>query len=135
MLDEQPVEKRLVAVLQRGEADVLLEFVTLAAEMLELEGDLLLDRHGSPGQKAPKSERRPFVVGEGGVLVDGSTVEQLTTARRHRLNRQVTSAEPTRAQHSYAPFVRLRSHNPILPCAVRAERHIHASCQRKRARR
>ena len=70
MIDQQPVEERLVAVLQRGETDVLLEIVTLAAEMLQLEGDLLLDCHGSPRQQAAKSECRSLVLGESSVLVD-----------------------------------------------------------------
>ena len=41
VIDEQPVEECLVAVLQRGETDVLLEVVPLAAEMFELRGRLV----------------------------------------------------------------------------------------------
>ena len=85
VIDEQPVEECLIAVLQRGETDVLLEVVSLAAEMFELEGDLLLDGHGSPRQQAAESERRPLVGGESSVLVDRRAVEQLTTPRWTRL--------------------------------------------------
>ena len=103
MIDQQPVEQRLVAVLQRCETDVLLQFVTLSAEMLELEGDLLLDRHRPPRQQAANSEFRSLVLGEGRVLVDRRAVEQLTTPRRHSLNRQVSWTRPTRAQHHVLP--------------------------------
>ena len=41
VLGEEPVEQRRVAILERGQPDVLLERVVLAAEVLELELDLL----------------------------------------------------------------------------------------------
>ena len=41
MLGEEPVEERRVPVLERGQADVALERVVLAPEVLELEVDLL----------------------------------------------------------------------------------------------
>ena len=43
VLHEEPVEERLVAVLQGRQADVLLELVGLAPHVLELQGHLLLD--------------------------------------------------------------------------------------------
>ena len=103
VIDQQPVEERLVPILQRRETDVLLELVTLSAEMLELEGDLLFDRHGSPRQEAAKSQRRSLGLGESSVLVDCRAVEQLPTPRRHSFNRQVSSLGPTSAQHFVLP--------------------------------
>ena len=42
VVDEQAVEKRLVAVLQRGEADVALDVIGLAPEVFEFEVNLLV---------------------------------------------------------------------------------------------
>ena len=45
VLGQDPIEEGRVAVLQRRQADVLLQRVVLAPQALELERDLLLDRH------------------------------------------------------------------------------------------
>ena len=103
VIDQQPVEERLVAVLQCRETDVLLEVVSLSPQMLELEGHLFLDCHGPPRQQAAKSERRPLLLGERGVLVDCGAVEQLTTPRRHRLIRRVNPTRPARTRHLVLP--------------------------------
>jgi len=76
MLGEEPVEQRRVAILERGEADVLLERVGLAAEVFELELDLLLDRQDPVRQEADEAERRPLVGREGEVLGQQPRPEQ-----------------------------------------------------------
>src|SRR5262249_40484586 len=52
VIAEHAIEEVLVAVLQRDEADVLLERVALAGEILEDARGLLLDRVGG-GRKEP----------------------------------------------------------------------------------
>ncbi len=99
VVDEEAVEEGLVPVLQRGETDVLLEVVSLAAEVLELQGYLFLDGGDAPGQQAPKAEGGTLVLGEGGVLVDRGAVEQLTASRRRQHVRQVTQTGSARARH------------------------------------
>ena len=56
VLDEDPVEQGLVAVLERGQADVALEVVGLAPDVLELERDLLLDRRHTRRQQTVQAE-------------------------------------------------------------------------------
>ncbi len=68
VLGEHPVEERGVAVLQRRQADVLLEGVVLAPQALELERDLLLDGHHAVGQQAAKLEGLALIGAEGEVL-------------------------------------------------------------------
>ena len=62
MLGQEPVEERRVAVLERGQADVPLERVVLAPQVLELELDLLVDRQHPVGQEAAQAERVALVV-------------------------------------------------------------------------
>ena len=68
MFGEQPVEQRRVAVLERGQPDVLLERVVLDPEVLELEVDLLIDRQHAIRQQPAEPERVPFGRWEGQVL-------------------------------------------------------------------
>ena len=69
VLDEQTEEQRLVPVPKGREADVPLEVVALATEVLELKCHLLLDRRNSPGEQAAECERATFFVGERGILI------------------------------------------------------------------
>ena len=68
VLREQSIEQRRVAVLERGEPDVALQVVVLDAQVLELEGDLLLDRQDAVREQAAEVERVAFVGREGEVL-------------------------------------------------------------------
>ena len=70
VLGQDAVEERLVAVLQGRQADVALEVVRLAADVLELEGDLLLDGRDARRHEPAQAERVALVVGEGGALVE-----------------------------------------------------------------
>ena len=54
---EQPVEQGRVAVLERRQADVLLERVVLDPDVLELEVDLLIDRQDAVRQQPAEPER------------------------------------------------------------------------------
>ena len=69
MVDEQAVEEGLVAVLQRGQADVPLEVVGLGADLLELESDLLSDGQLGGGEQSPQAEGLALRLGERVVLV------------------------------------------------------------------
>ena len=84
VLGQQPVEQRRVAVLERGQPDVLLERVVLAPEVLELEVDLLLDRQDPVRQQAAQPERVPFDVGEGQVLGQQPAAEERRSGERDR---------------------------------------------------
>jgi hypothetical protein len=44
VIEQEPVEQRLVAVLQGREPDVLLQVIRLPAEVLNFQRNLLLDR-------------------------------------------------------------------------------------------
>ena len=60
MVGQEPIEERRVAVLERGQADVLLEGVVLALDVLPLELHLLLDALDAVGQQTtrrPKASR------------------------------------------------------------------------------
>jgi len=58
-------KERLVAILERGQADELLEVVLLAADVLELEGELLLERHDVESAGALQAEPVSSWFGEG----------------------------------------------------------------------
>ena len=64
---EDAVEQCLVAVLERREADVPLEVVALAPDVLELEADLLVDVDDARRQEPTEAERVALLLGEGGV--------------------------------------------------------------------
>ena len=83
---QHAVEERGVAVLQRGEADVPLEVVRLAAEVLELEVDLLLDgQRPGPGRSPARPKACALVQAEGQVLVEQALAEQELGPRRSML--------------------------------------------------
>jgi hypothetical protein len=76
VLDEDPVEEDLVAVLEAREADVLLERRRLGADVLELELDLLLDAEDAVGEEPVEAELPALLAGEGQPLVGGGVLEQ-----------------------------------------------------------
>ena len=88
VLGEEPVEERRVAVLERRHPDVALERVVLAAEVLELELDLLLDGQdpvragGRAGGRRRVRRRR-----EGEVLGQQPAAEQGRPRQRDRAGR------------------------------------------------
>ena len=82
VLGEQPVEQRRVAVLERGQPDVLLEGVVLAPEVLELEVDLLVDRQDPVREQAAQPERVALGRGEGEVLGQQPAAEERRARQR-----------------------------------------------------
>ena len=70
------VEEGGVAVLQGGQADVALEVVRLASEMLELEVDLLIDGHDMGRQQAGQPEGLALLEAEGEILVQEALAEE-----------------------------------------------------------
>ena len=70
VLDQHAVEERLVAVLEGGKADVFLEVVGLGPDVLELEGDLLLDGEARVGEQPPEAEPIALLPGERGTLIE-----------------------------------------------------------------
>ena len=81
VVGQEPVEERRVAVLQRGQADVLLERVLLARDVLPLELDLLLDGLDAVGQHASQAEGLALVLAEGQVLGEEACAQQLEAAQ------------------------------------------------------
>ena len=77
---QHPVEQGLVPILERRQTDEALEIVGLAAHVLELERDLLLDRGDAGGQQTAKGERVALLVGEGRALVEQRLADEVATA-------------------------------------------------------
>ena len=77
VLDEEPVEQRLVAVLERGQADVPLEVIGLAPDVLELQRDLLVDRRHARRQQAVQAKGVALTGREGRALVEERTRHQV----------------------------------------------------------
>ena len=69
VLGEDAIEERLVAIMERRQADVALEVVGLSPDMLQLERHLLLDDRDARGQEPAQAERVALRLGEGGALV------------------------------------------------------------------
>ncbi len=113
VLDEQPIEERFVAVLERREPDVLLEVVfALATQMLEFEGHLLVDRENPRRQEPAQTEPVALVVVEGEILVQNRIREDVNAAgllaplaiETHELSLPVVprSPSPVRSSCRYA---------------------------------
>ena len=84
VLGEHAVEQRRVAILERGQPDIALERVVLAAQVLELELDLLVDGQDAIRQEPAKLERVAFRVAEGEVLGQQPAAEQSRPRQRDR---------------------------------------------------
>lgn len=80
VIDEEAVEERLVAVLEGGEADVALEVVGLAPHVFELERDLLIHGRNAWGQQPAQPKLLALTLGEGSVLVEQATRDQVRPA-------------------------------------------------------
>ena len=89
MVDHDPEEQRLVAVVQRREVDELLEVVRLAAEVLQHPRHLLLLRQHVRRQQAANAERVALGVGERHPLVERRVAQQ-----RDALGKPLGDARP-----------------------------------------
>ena len=77
VLGEEPVEERRVAVLERRQADVLLEVVVLAAEVLELELRPAPRSSARAAGSRPRRSKASALVGrEGEVLGEQAAAEE-----------------------------------------------------------
>ena len=70
-------EQRLVAVVQRGQRDVLVEVVGQPPQVLEEARDLLLLREHDVGQQPAQAQRVAFLLREGSALVESRIVQQV----------------------------------------------------------
>ena len=68
VLAQQPVEQRLVAVLQRAQVDVLVEIVAASGELMPAMFDLLGEGLHHGRQQAQQAQPAAFVRGEGSAL-------------------------------------------------------------------
>jgi len=87
MVDEHAVIERLVAIVERGQADVALQVVLLAAEVLEFQGYLLADGQRPPGEQPAQAVIGSLLLAEGGVLVELRVGQQLLAPGRIRGHR------------------------------------------------
>ena len=76
MIGQEAVEEGRVAILQRGQADVALEVVVLALDVLPLQLHLLLDDEDLVGQQAAQAEGLPLILAEGEVLGEQPRTQQ-----------------------------------------------------------
>ena len=84
VLNKEAIEEGLVAVLQRGEADVALERVLLSADLDQLHGDLLLEGQDRRREEPVEAEEAALLTAEGGVLIQRWPAEQRLAALLHR---------------------------------------------------
>ena len=106
VLRQDPVEERLVPILEGCQADVALEVVGLAADVLELEGDLLLDRVDTRRQEAAEAEHIALLVTEGGALVEERLADQLAASAVDR------QAKPRRLERAHIGRGLAKHHRP-----------------------
>jgi hypothetical protein len=76
VLCEQPVEERLVPILQRSEPDVALEGILLAANLLQLNGDLLFKGEDGRREESVKPEESALILGKRRVLIQRGAAQQ-----------------------------------------------------------
>ena len=82
MIHQQAEEKRLVAVVQRPQIDVLLEIARLAAEILEHALQLLFLRRDVRRQQAAQVQRIALGFGERGSLVERRILQERNAFRQ-----------------------------------------------------
>ena len=80
VVEEEPVEERLVALLQRGQADVALEGVRLAHDGGVHPADLLVEGAHRVRQQALEAEGLALLAREGGALVVDGMAQQRRAA-------------------------------------------------------
>jgi hypothetical protein len=69
VLCEQPVEERLIPILQRGKTDVALKWILLPANLLQLDGDLLFKRKDGCREESVEPKESALILGKRRVLV------------------------------------------------------------------
>ena len=76
VLDEEAIEERRVPVLEGGQPDVALQVVRLPAEVLVLQGELLLDRENAIREDPVQPEGVPLIERKRKLLGQESMVEE-----------------------------------------------------------
>ncbi len=82
VVDDDPEEQRLVAVVQRGEVDVLVEGRRLLPEVRQHPAHLLVQRADVRGQQPADAQRVALGVGERGALVERRVAQQRDALRK-----------------------------------------------------
>ena len=80
VLDKESIEQGLVAVLECGESDKPLEVICLAPDVLQLEGDLLVDGRHTSRQQAVQAKGVALPWREGCALVEERLRDQVVPA-------------------------------------------------------
>ena len=106
VVGEQSIEQRRVAVLERGEADVLLERVGLDPQVLELELDLLLDRQDPSREQAAQPERLALLAGKARSLVSSRLPSRAGPATAMLAGRPATMSSNGDGQRLHRPKYR-----------------------------
>ena len=83
IVDEEAVEQGLVAVVECGEADIPLEVIALAPDVLQFPGDLLVERRHSRWQQTVEAKGVALAGREGRALVEEWLCKKRVTATRH----------------------------------------------------
>ena len=83
VVQQDLVEERLVAVLERCEADVPLQVVRLAPDVLQLQRHLLVHAHHARREQAADAQVVALLVGEGGALVENGVRQERHAAQGH----------------------------------------------------
>ena len=109
MLGEQPVEQRGVPILERRQPDVPLQGIGLHPQMLQLEGDLLLDREDAVREQAAQAEGVALPVRESEVLRQQAVAEQGRSGERDRRRPTCRDRVERSLQGSHRPRVYGRS--------------------------
>ena len=76
VLCEQPVEERLVPILQRSETDVALKWILFPADLLQLHGDLLFKRQNGCGEESVEPKKSALIFGKRRVLIQRGAAQQ-----------------------------------------------------------
>ena len=73
---EQPVEERLVPILQRSEPDVALEGILLPANLLQLDGDLFFEGEDGCREESVEPKESALILGKRRVLIQRGAAQQ-----------------------------------------------------------
>ena len=76
VLCEQPVEERLISILQRSKTDVALKWILLPANLLQLNGNLLFKREHGCRKESVESKKSALILGKRRVLVQRGAAQQ-----------------------------------------------------------
>ena len=76
VLCEQPVEERLISILQRSKTDVALKWILLPANLLQLDGDLLFKGEDGCREESVEPKKSALFLGKRRVLIQRGAAQQ-----------------------------------------------------------